>query len=156
MAEKETPWLTYALLGGAAYLAYWMWQKSQAAQQTTSPQAVQFDPLNGLPPTGGVTTPGLAVQPVPSQTLPVITNSPAIPSGISQTVYSTVMSWAQTDGRGPVLAMAAAAVPMEFAGMYDLITNYWDKNVPPGVPQVQFWNNLRAKYDPGPPPDQTW
>lgn len=155
MAEKQTPWLTYGLLAGLGYLAYTMWQKGKTAQPS-APQAVQFDATNGLPPTSGVMTPGLVVSPVPSQVLPVMTNSPAIPNGIDPTVYATVMKWAQTDGRGPVLAMAAAAVPSEYAGMNDLITNYWNARVSPGKTQISFWNALRAKYDPGPPPDQIW
>ena len=148
MAEKQTPWLTYALLGGAAYLAYWMWQKGQAAQPATA-QPTSFDPTNGLPPATGVTTPGIVTSPVPSQVLPVMSSTPATPNGIDPNVYSVVMSWAQTDGRAPVLAMAAAQIPSEYAGMYNLITNYWDKNVDPiPQPEVDFWNNLRDKYDP--------
>lgn len=155
MAEKQTPWLTYGLLAGLGYLAYVMWQKSQATPTAAQPSTT-YDPTNGLPPASGVTTPGIVTSPVPSQALPVVNNAPTIPNGIDPTVYATVMKWAQTDGRGPVLAMAAAAVPSEFQGMNNLIVNYWDANVPPTPAEVSFWNALRAKYDPGPPPDQTW
>jgi hypothetical protein len=70
-------------------------------------------------------------------------------NGIDPVTWSTVQKWAQGDGRPPVLQFAMAAVPAEYAGMYDIISNYWDKGVNPiPQPQVDFWNNLRDEYDP--------
>jgi hypothetical protein len=150
MAAKKTPWLTYGLLAGGAYAAYLLYQNyvsgQTAAAATTTPATA---PVTSLPPAGGT----LTNAPVPSQQLPVSTTIPTLPSGITAAVYSVVQSWAQDDGRAPVLQMAAAEVPSEYAGMYDLITNYWDKNIAPGATQVTFWNALRAKYDPG---DAIW
>lgn len=150
-SEKNSPWLEVGLLGGLVALGYYMWQKNQATAAAASP-TIPVSP-NGLPAAQTPAAPGEAVVSVPSQTLPVATVSPGIPNGIDPTVYAAVQQWAQEDGRAPVLAMAAAAVPAEYAGMNDLITNYWDKNLKPGVAQVTFWNNLRAKYDPG---DAIW
>ena len=153
MAAKKTPWLTYGLIAGGGILAWYWWQSSQPA--AAAPATVPVTPA--LPAPAGQTLPsGQVLSPVPGQQLPVATTMPALPNGIPQNVYSVVQSWAQTDGRAPVLMMAAADVASEYAGMYDLITNYWDKNIAPGPAQVSFWNALRAKYDPGPPADQVW
>lgn len=152
MATKKTPWLTYGLIAAAGVGVWYFWQKNQPA--TTTPGTVPVIPP--LPAPGGQTVADQVLAPVPSQQIPVATTAPALPNGIPANVYSVVQSWAQEDGRAPVLNMAAADVPSEYAGMYDLITNYWDAKVQPGPAQVTFWNNLRAKYDPGPPADQVW
>lgn len=154
---SKTPWLTYALIAGGAYVAYLLWQKNQASAATPAgapPGTIPVVPI--LPAPGGQITADQVLAPVPDQQMPVATVQNIAPNGIAANVWSTVQSWAQTDGRAPVLNMAAAAVPSEYAGMYDLITNYWDAKVAPGPAQVTFWNNLRAKYDPGPPADQIW
>jgi hypothetical protein len=146
MAAKKTPWLTYGLLAGGAYATYLLYQNYATA--AAAPAATPTAP-NALPAPGG--SPGLA--PVPNQQLPVSTAATTLPAGITSQVYSVVQDWAITDGRAPVLVMAAADIPSEYAGMYDLITNYWDTNTAPGPTQVAFWNALRAKYDPG---DAIW
>lgn len=157
MATKKTPWLAYALIAGGGYVAYVLYGKykasvaAPAAQPGAIPNSVQVVPP--LPAPGGQTVDGQVMAPVPSQMLPVSTIAPGVMAGIDPSVYSVVQSWAMDDNRAPVLRMAAADVPAEYAGMYDLITNYWDKNLSPGQTQVDFWNNLRAKYDPG---DAIW
>lgn len=163
MAAKKTPWLTYVLLAGVGYVAYKLYESyatpaaatttTASAATTTAPTAGPLKVIPALPAPAGQTIADQVLAPVPSQLLPVATISPSLPSGITQAVYSVVQDWATTDGRAPVLAMAAAQVPSEYAGMYDLITNYWDKNIAPGPTQVTFWNALRAKYDPG---DAIW
>jgi hypothetical protein len=158
MASK-TPWLTYALLAGGAYVAYRLYQNyAAAAPAAAAPGAVPNTTtvIPPLPAPGGQTVADQVLAPVPGQQLPVATAVPSNINGIDPTVYSVVVDWAQNDGRAPVLRFATAAVPSEFAGMYNLITNFWDKNIAPTPAEVTFWNQLRAKYDPGPPPDQIW
>lgn len=155
--SNKTPWLTYALLGGAAYVAYKLYENylaGQAAPAGTSPILTSEQVQPQLPaPNGQVLPTGEVLAPVPGQQLPVATVLPSMPNGIPQQVYSVVQSWANDDRRAPVLAFAAANVPSEYAGMYDIITNYWDLNIAPGPTQTAFWNALRAKYDPG---DAIW
>jgi hypothetical protein len=147
MAAKQTPWLMYGLLAGGAYVAYRLYQNyATAATPAATTTTVPATTSTTAPVTSAVLTPGLSPQ-LPGSVVPA-----AIP-GITAQVYSIVQDWATTDGRAPVLAMAAADVPSEYAGMYDLITNYWDQNIAPGPTQVAFWNALRAKYDPG---DAIW
>lgn len=153
MADSKHPWLTYLLIAGGAYVAYRLWEKNKApAGPIPNTAAV----IPNLPAPGGQTFADQVLAPVPDQQIPVATVQNIAPNGIDPTVYQVVQKWAQTDNRAPVLRMAAAAIPSEYAGMYDLITNYWDQNKQPGTVQVNFWNALRAKYDPGPPPDQVW
>ena len=153
MSKDNTLWLMLVAAGGIG--AVYVWHKSHA---TTAPAGSSpFVP--SLPAAGGQTLPsGQVLAPVPSQQLPVATVSNMSPGMIDPNVWSVVQSWAQEDGRAPVLNMASAQVPSEYAGMYDIISNFWDKNVKiqPGSAQETFWNNLREKYDPGPPPDQIW
>jgi hypothetical protein len=160
-AKKETPWLMYALLAGGAYVAYRLYENyataTPAASTATGTTPAPTTSVPSLPAPGGQTLPsGQVLAPVPGQNIPVSTVASSLPTGITQAEYSAVQSWAQEDGRAPVLRMAAAQVPSEYAGMYDIITNAWDKNVAPNATQLAFWNALRAKYDPGPPPDQIW
>ena len=153
------------LLIGVGVAGYFIWKHMQTQASTAT--ALPAPSPNGTPtatpgvfPLPSMTTPaGTIVN--PAQILPVPASPVMIqpsqvftlPAGITQDMYTTVMNWAQTDGRAPVLQMAAAMVPSEYAGMYDLITNFWDKGISPGSnpayqPEVDFWNNLRAKYDP--------
>lgn len=141
----------YALLAGGAYVAYRLYENYAGAAPAGATTNTATVP--SLPAPGGLKVADQVMAPVPSQQLPVSTITTSAPSGITSQVYSVVQSWAQTDGRAPVLQMAAANVPSEYAGMYDLITNYWDQNIKPGSTQVTFWNALRAKYDPG---DAIW
>lgn len=155
MATSKKTWLTLGLVAaGGIGLWYW-WNNNKVAAGPAGPPGT-MPVIPPLPAPGGQVINDQVMAPVPSQQLPVATVMNIAPNGIPPQVYSIVQSWAQTDNRAPVLNMAAAAVPSEYAGMYDLITNYWDKNIAPGPTQVNFWNNLRAKYDPGPPPDQIW
>jgi hypothetical protein len=159
MAAKKTPWLTYALLAGGAYASYVLYQKYKATGGTPGAPGVVPNTstvVPSLPAPGGQSVSDQVLSPVPSQQLPVSTVVPNIPNGIDPAVYSVVQGWAMYDNRAPVLNMAAAGIPSEYAGMYDIITNYWDKNIAPGAAQLTFWNALRQKYDPGPPPDQIW
>jgi hypothetical protein len=71
-----------------------------------------------------------------------------LPAGISQEVYNKVMSWAHSDGRPPVLTMAAALIPAEYNGMYNIITTQWATGMQATLLQKTFWDDLRAKYDP--------
>lgn len=160
----------YGLLAAGAYVAYRLYENyaggaapaattatttTPAGTVTSSTPLTTIRPI--LPAPGGQTIADQVLSPVPSQLLPVATTTTSgDPADIPPDQYSVVQSWAQEDGRAPVLMMAAANVPTEYAGMYDLITNAWDKNVKPNATQVAFWNALRAKYDPGPPPDQIW
>jgi hypothetical protein len=147
----------YALLVGGAYVAYKLYENYAAGTTAAAAAPGATTPLTSVPslpaPGGQTTASGQVLAPVPSQQLPVSTVSSSLPAGIPAQVYSTVMSWAQTDGRAPVLQMAAANVPAEYAGMYDIITNAWDKNIKPSAAQTAFWNALRAKYNPG---DKIW
>lgn len=91
----------------------------------------------------------------PGGTGPVVSTSPtAMPAGntIPSVVYQTIQKWANEDGRAPVKAMAAANQAAEYMGMYDLITNVWNKGLTPqNQGQIDFWDTLRNKYDPGDP-----
>lgn len=136
----------YGLLLGGGYVAYRLYQNYAAgsAPAATIPTSTTLQTTALPTPTGSS---GNA--PVPSQQIPVSTASSSnLPSGITSTMYSVVQSWAQGDGRAPVLRMAAAMVPAEYAGMYDIITNAWDKNIKPNATQTAFWNALRKEYDP--------
>lgn len=146
MAENNNL-LTYVLLAGVGYVGYRMYQKNKVAQAAAMPPAMQLT-SDSLPPTNPIPG-GPATVPVPSQLLPVAA-VPTSANGIDPTVYQTVQQWAQEDNRAPVLRMAAAGIPAEYAGMYDIITNFWDKGIKvmAGSPQETFWNNLRNKYDP--------
>jgi hypothetical protein len=151
MSKAKTPWLTYGLIAAAGVGAWWLWNNSKQAA-TPSPAGI-MPASPALPAPGGQVISDQVMAPVPSQQLPVATTQPSLPNGIPANVYSVVQSWAQGDGRAPVLVMAAANVPSEYAGMFDIITNYWDQNIKPGTAQLTFWNNLRGKYDPG---DEIW
>jgi hypothetical protein len=153
MATKLS-WLEILLISGGGYVAWkWYQNKTAASGPPGSPSAVpgMTAVLPAIPAPGGQVYNGQVLAPVPGQNLPVATVAPGVPAGIDPTVYSIVQSWAIDDNRAPVLRMAAAAIPAEYAGMYDIITNYWDKNIPVGISQTTFWNNLRGKYDPGDP-----
>ncbi len=144
--------LAVGLLAGIGYLVYRTHQRNQAILVAATPGPTLSE--TGLPPSTGF--PGGAA--VPSQTFPVATILPGVPNGIDPTVYARVQQFVMEDGRAPVIRFGAAAIPSEYAGLYDIAVNFWDKNikVPSGSPQEKFWNQLRAKYDPGPPPDQIW
>lgn len=121
---------------GAIFLGYEAYAKSK----TTTPAI----PLPASTPTGGtlpVTT--QTALPAPAPSLPATSGNGA-PNGIDPTVYARVMAWINQDGRPPVLAMGAAAVPSEFAGMYNIISN----NLWGNSSVTDFWNALRNKYDP--------
>lgn len=97
--------------------------------------------------------PALLPQPVTDNTPMTVQTATVAPSnlapnGIDPTVYATVLKWAQGVATPPVLAFAAAAVPSEYAGMYDLIANVWTPGKNPDSDQIAFWNALRTKYDP--------
>lgn len=149
MAEQNSGLWTVLVVGGLGYLVWRMHERNQAAAAAAQPTTMM---TSDLPPTTGV--PGTGI-PIPSQGLPVAMVNVSPPNGIPPPQYDAVQQWATEDGRAPVLQMAAAAVPSEYAGMYDIITNFWDKGVTRNLPPAQtlFWNNLRAKYDPG---DAIW
>lgn len=156
--EKHSPLLWVGLAGGAVLLWMYIKKKNEAAAAATMTPAalpaLQATPGNAANPTQLL--PVATVQPtVTLQTAgPVVPVTPAAPNGIDPTVYQTVMEWAATAPNNPsIQKFAAAAVPSEFAGMYNLITNFWDKGIQPGSnpayqPEVDFWNNIRAEYDP--------
>lgn len=135
----------YAGLGLGGYLVYRWWKgkrtalPSGAAPAPSGPASTLTNPTHI--PSSGVIAPPLTVVPSGSTAAP-----PPTAGGIDPAVASVVQKWAQTDGRPPVLAMAAAMVPSEYAGMYSVIVNFWDKNIAPDANAVTFWNNLRAKY----------
>lgn len=125
------------VLGIGGVVAYEWWKK----QQTVSPATTDTSSTGGdylMPPT--------------QSTLPAtgtgVTQTSS--TGISPAVIQTVQAWANADKRAPVLAMASALVPAEYAGMYDIITNYWNAgvSVQQGTTQQKFWDGLRNKYDP--------
>ncbi len=136
--NTEKALLTLGLIGGI----YYAYQSYMAHRYATKS------------PTPAPTTPGIMpVLPVAVQTAmpaapPVTQTTLSSPNGIDPTVYSTVMQWVNSDGRPPVLAFGAAAVPAEFAGMYDIIVNAWGKGLNPTTAQSNFWNGLRNEYDP--------
>lgn len=159
MAKKgNNAFLWLAVLGVGGYLLY----KNSTATTTTT------NPLTTVPgeTAGGtaedvtpITTPITAII-SPIQTVSPITASAgfaannvtidggALPSGITQDMYNTVMTWAHADGRAPVIAMADAMIPAEYQGMYDIINNQWGKHATATAAQIKFWDNLRTKYDP--------
>ena len=143
-------------LGG--YLAYRWWENNKgaaapgAAAPVVPPNAsTLINPTNI--PSSGIIAPRGQTQ-VPPALAPISTTIlPTAASSIDPQTISVVQKWANTDGRQPVLQMAAAMVPSEYAGMYDLIMNFWDAGVAPDQAHVDFWNNLRTKYD---PTHQSW
>lgn len=150
MAQNRT--LLYIGLALGGYLAYRWWENKQAAAPGAPAPVVPpnastlINPTNipssgVIAPRGNIQTPP-ALAPISTTILPTSTSS------IDPQTISVVQKWANTDGRGPVLQMAAAMVPSEYAGMYDLIVNFWDAGVSPDQAHVDFWNNLRTKYDP--------
>lgn len=120
----------------AVYFGYRAYQQSQqSAPPLLSP--------GGTPTTGTLPTATQTATATPGPALATVT-----PGGIDPTVYATVMSWVNADGRPPVIAFGAAAVPSEFNGMYDIIINQWQPNLPPTPARTAFWNALRNEYDP--------
>lgn len=67
--------------------------------------------------------------------------------GISSTVYSAVATWAQDDGRAGALQLLANCIPTEFANMYDIIVNDWDKTGQATPTQTANWNAIVKKYN---------
>lgn len=133
-------WIGAAGIGGLLLYKWWQGKSAAAvAPEAANPVSTLSNPTN-IPQSGVIAVPTVQ-QAQPGQML-------QLPSGIDPTMYSVVQKWADTDGRPPVLAMAAANVPAEYAGMYDIISNYWDASVPVGATQQTFWDNLRTKYDP--------
>jgi hypothetical protein len=130
-------------LGGIAtlYFGYKAYQQSQAAAPP-APALPPGTPTTGVLPTTTQTAAGTAAP----TSMPV--TSGGAPNGIDPTVYATVMSWVNSDGRPPVMAFGAAQVPSEYAGMYDIIVNQWMANASPTPARTAFWNSLRNKYDP--------
>jgi hypothetical protein len=135
MAENNHTGLIVAavIIGGIIYM-----KSRNAALLPVIPVA--------LPPSMPASMPVLV--PTPQAAAQSIVSNNTGPNGIDPTVYATVLKWAQGVGKPPYLVFASAAVPGEYAGIYDLITNYWLKSIKPGPQQDDFWNNLRAKYDP--------
>lgn len=127
--------LLFIGLAGIGGLAYYEWKKKQTAAGTTT--VTSSSGTNYISP-----SPGLTTLPATSQ------GNTLNPSPISADVAGVVQKWGHTDGRPPVQTMLAAMVPTEYNGMYDIITNYWNKGVAVGQTQQVFWNGLRNKYDP--------
>jgi hypothetical protein len=156
MPQNRT--LLYIGLALGGYLAYRWWENKQAATAPGAPAPVVppnastlINPTNI--PSSGIIAPRGQTQ-VPPALAPISTTIlPTNSSSIDPQTISVVQKWANTDGRAPVLQMAAAMVPSEYAGMYDLIVNFWDAGVSPDQAHVDFWNNLRTKYD---PTHQSW
>lgn len=164
MAKKKNNTIMWlGLVGVVGYL----WYTNKGATTTTTTTALPSLPANqdtaGSPtdlhpiadPVNAaaiITSPTQTISAAAASALPPTTpqtvSNETLPAGISQLVYNTVYTWAYADGRMPVKAMANALVPAEYAGMYDIITNQWGKNLPATTAQKTFWNNLRAKYDP--------
>lgn len=142
MAKDNDLLWTIAAAAGAVFLYRW-WKNREAGGIST--------PVTANPPST-ITTPinipqsGTMAMPIDQVMVPQVNIALASPEGIDANTYSVVQKWAQTDGRAPILAMAAANVPSEYEGMFDIISNYWDTNTPPGPVQTAFWNTLRAKY----------
>lgn len=139
MATENKTWLWLGLLGVGGYILYRHMQSQQTA-------------LVALP-AGTAVAPAGQVDASPAAIITQTAAQPAaatVPNGIDPTVYATVLKWAQNDGRPPVLAFAAAAVPSEFNSLYQIMLNFWDTGtrVPNPSPQQQFWDDLRTKYDP--------
>jgi hypothetical protein len=147
---------TLMYVGGAGILGlliYEWWKGNQATAVTTTTTttlATSSAPAAGsaaveIPqtvPNSGVSSPMTILLPNPAAAAAVP------PNGIDVNTYTVVQKWGISDGRAPVLAMLAAAVPSEYAGMYDIIVNAWGANKPVTQAQTQFWDNLRNKYDP--------
>lgn len=156
MAEqKHSGLLWLGLLGGGALLWWYLKKKNEGPGLVPAGQALPAAQPAGQAPNPSqqlpmANTPQIQVQPPQLQVMPTAAPAaPSTPNGIDPTVYMTVSNWVIEDGnKPPKVAMQQAAVPAEFAGMYDLITNVWDKGLQPDPEQVFFWDNLRAKYDP--------
>lgn len=154
MAQKKTPWLLYGLLLGGGYVAYRLYENYAAGTAAPAAAAPPAGTALTVVPVSTSANGGAVDQVAAPITVSTATSSaPTVPTGITSQMYSVVQGWAQSDGRAPVLRFAAANVPAEYAGMYDIITNCWDKNVKPNTTQTAFWNALRSKYDPG---DAIW
>lgn len=81
MADNKTPWLTYALLAGGAYVAYRLYQNYAAGATPAATAASTVVP--SLPAPGGQTLADQVLAPVPSQQLPVSTISPSVVNNIN-------------------------------------------------------------------------
>lgn len=139
---KKNTLLIVGVLGIGGVVAYEYWKKKQNPAAPTSSSGSGNNGSGYLvPPTQSS---------LPATNMPSSPNSPsASGGGIDPTVIHVVQGWASADGRTPVLAMAKAMIPAEYNGMYDVITNYWNKGVSAGgTPAMTFWDNLRNKYDP--------
>lgn len=164
MAKKsKNNFLLYGLLAVGGYFAYDYWKKNEGASVTATTTTPLLGPATAGSPTESPidTTPVnqtaviSPVETISTQTAaaipagnPVDINGKPLPAGITQQVYNTVYGWAKSDGRIPVMQFAAALIPSEYNGLYDLITNDWNKSGMATPPQVAFWDNLRKKYDP--------
>lgn len=137
---KKDTLILLGVLGIGGIVGYEMWKKKQAAAATDTSGGSASGYL--LPPT--LTT-------SPATNIPSTPNNAAASSNtIDPGVIATVKAWAGADGRTPVVAMANALIPSEYNGMYDIITNFWNKGVKVVTPSTQqiFWDSLRKKYDP--------
>lgn len=157
MRKKNNTTLVVGVLIVGGFIAYEYWKGQQATATTTSLPTDTSGGGAAILPTSTTTasTPAESIitttAPVPTITTPtgpVDLNGNPLPSGISQNVYNKVYSWAYSDGRAPVIAMAQALIPSEYNGMYDIITTQWTTGAAPTTAQRAFWDNLRNKYDP--------
>jgi hypothetical protein len=137
---KKNTVLIVGVLGIGSIVAYEWWKKKQAGTTTTTTT------------TDSSGTGGNYLMPPTQSTMPATGTgtTQASSTGISPTVLQAVQAWANADKRAPVLAMANALNPTEYNGMYDIITNFWNKGVKveQGTAQQVFWDALRKKYDP--------
>lgn len=150
MAKNNTLlWVGGAGIAGLLVYEWWKGNQGTAAAVTNTAPG-----LNSIAPPPGSLTTELPISVANTGVgMPLQLTVPNLaaagpPNGIDPTVYTVVQKWGTTDGRAPVMAMLAAAVPSEYAGMYDIIVNAWDAGVQITQTQDDFWNNLRAKYDP--------
>ncbi len=143
--KKDTMLIVGVLLvGGFIAYEYWKGQQAATSNATDTGTGTAILPTTTNTPADSVVTP----TPTTGTNTPVDLNGNPLPAGITQDMYNKVYSWAYADGRAPVIAMANALIPSEYQGMYDIITTQWATGAPATTAQVNFWDNLRTKYDP--------
>ena len=130
MAKKKTNVLVWIGIAGIAGVAIYEYMKSKTAATATTSTSTGSD-ASQVASSVSVVSSGNGGS----------GSSTTAPSGITSDMYTAVQNWAIADGRIPVLAMAAANIPSEYAGMYDLIENWWGKKaIPEGSAQQIFWD----------------
>lgn len=145
MKSSTTKLLIWGGIGAAGVAFWYFFFGPGATPATASPSSpLRTTALPGSP-SVGLPQGAVDVRTATGAQLNQTQNGPC--PGISSTVYSAVATWAQGDGRAGALQLLANCDPTEFANMYDIIVNDWDKSGVASPTQTANWNAIVKKYN---------